>query len=54
MLDETLVICTTEFGRQPASQGGKGLGGIITPELLPHGWLVGASREAYATVQRMN
>jgi len=26
MLDETLVICTTEFGRQPASQGGKGLG----------------------------
>ena len=24
MLDETLVICTTEFGRQPASQGGKG------------------------------
>jgi len=26
MLDETLVICTTEFGRQPASQGGKGIG----------------------------
>ena len=26
MLDETLVICTTEFGRQPASQGGKALG----------------------------
>jgi len=26
LLDETLVICTTEFGRQPASQGGKGLG----------------------------
>ncbi|WP_182867645.1 DUF1501 domain-containing protein [Stieleria mannarensis] len=25
MLDETLVICTTEFGRQPASQG-KGFG----------------------------
>ena len=24
LLDETLVICTTEFGRQPASQGGKG------------------------------
>ena len=26
MLDETLVICTTEFGRQPASQGGSGRG----------------------------
>ncbi len=24
MLDSTLVMCTTEFGRQPASQGGKG------------------------------
>ncbi len=24
LLEETLVICTTEFGRQPASQGGKG------------------------------
>ena len=24
LLDETLIICTTEFGRQPASQGGKG------------------------------
>ena len=24
MLDDTLVICTTEFGRQPASQGGEG------------------------------
>jgi hypothetical protein len=24
MLDSTLVICTSEFGRQPASQGGKG------------------------------
>lgn len=24
MLDSTLVICTTEFGRQPAAQGGKG------------------------------
>jgi hypothetical protein len=24
LLDSTLVICTTEFGRQPASQGGKG------------------------------
>ena len=26
MLDDTLVICTTEFGRQPASQGGSGKG----------------------------
>lgn len=26
MLEETLVICTTEFGRQPASQGGDGKG----------------------------
>ena len=26
MLDETLVMCTTEFGRQPASQGGNGKG----------------------------
>ena len=26
MLNDTLVICTTEFGRQPASQGGKALG----------------------------
>ena len=26
LLDETLVICTTEFGRQPASQGGSGKG----------------------------
>lgn len=24
LLDETLVICSTEFGRQPASQGGRG------------------------------
>ena len=24
MLDETLVMCTTEFGRQPAAQGGRG------------------------------
>lgn len=24
LLDSTLVMCTTEFGRQPASQGGKG------------------------------
>lgn len=24
MLESTLVICTTEFGRQPAAQGGKG------------------------------
>jgi hypothetical protein len=24
MLDDTLVICTTEFGRQPGAQGGKG------------------------------
>lgn len=24
MLDDTLVICTTEFGRQPAAQAGKG------------------------------
>lgn len=24
LLDETLVICTTEFGRQPGAQGGKG------------------------------
>jgi hypothetical protein len=24
LLDSTLVICTSEFGRQPASQGGKG------------------------------
>jgi len=24
LLDSTLVLCTTEFGRQPASQGGKG------------------------------
>lgn len=26
MLDDTLVICTTEFGRQPATQGGAGKG----------------------------
>lgn len=26
LLDETLVICTTEFGRQPAAQGGSGKG----------------------------
>ena len=26
LLDETLVICTTEFGRQPASQGNRALG----------------------------
>jgi len=26
MLQDTLVLCTTEFGRQPASQGGKALG----------------------------
>ena len=26
MLDDTLVICTTEFGRQPAGQGGAGKG----------------------------
>lgn len=26
MLDDTLVICTTEFGRQPAAQGGAGKG----------------------------
>jgi hypothetical protein len=26
MLDDTLVICTTEFGRQPAAQGGTGKG----------------------------
>ena len=26
MLDDTLVICTTEFGRQPAEQGGVGKG----------------------------
>ena len=26
MLDETLVICTTEFGRQPAAQGGASKG----------------------------
>jgi len=26
MLDDTLVICTTEFGRQPAAQGGSGKG----------------------------
>lgn len=26
MLDETLVICTTEFGRQPAAQGNAGIG----------------------------
>ncbi|MDP1563270.1 MAG: DUF1501 domain-containing protein [Pirellulaceae bacterium] len=26
MLDDTLVICTTEFGRQPAAQGTDGLG----------------------------
>ena len=26
LLDETLVICTTEFGRQPAAQGNKGQG----------------------------
>lgn len=26
MLDETLVICTTEFGRQPGAQGGQGKG----------------------------
>jgi uncharacterized protein (DUF1501 family) len=26
MLDDTLVICTTEFGRQPGAQGGAGKG----------------------------
>jgi hypothetical protein len=26
MLDDTLVICTTEFGRQPGAQGGEGKG----------------------------
>ncbi|MEZ5945151.1 MAG: DUF1501 domain-containing protein [Planctomycetaceae bacterium] len=26
LLDETLVICTTEFGRQPGAQGGEGKG----------------------------
>ena len=26
MLDDTLVICTTEFGRQPGAQGGSGKG----------------------------
>ena len=26
LLDETLVICTTEFGRQPAAQGSQGQG----------------------------
>ena len=26
MLEDTLVICTSEFGRQPASQGGAGKG----------------------------
>ena len=26
LLDETLVICTTEFGRQPAAQGNRALG----------------------------
>ncbi len=26
LLNDTLVICTTEFGRQPASQGGEALG----------------------------
>lgn len=26
LLDETLVICTTEFGRQPAAQGKNGMG----------------------------
>ena len=26
MLDDTLVICTTEFGRQPGAQGAEGKG----------------------------
>jgi len=40
LLDETLVICTTEFGRQPAAQGNNGKGrdhnaGVFTA------WLAG-------------
>ena len=48
MLEETLVICTSEFGRQPAAQGGKGAGrdhngGGFTTWLAGGGVKAGAS-----------
>ena len=46
MLDETLVICTSEFGRQPGAQAGKGrdhnAGGFTT-------WLAGGGIRAGAS-----
>ena len=46
MLDDTLVIWTTEFGRMPFSQGGKGRdhnGGTFVS------WLAGGGRQAAAS-----
>ena len=52
LLDSTLVICTTEFGRQPASQGAKAA--TTTPARLRHGWQAAASKAAPHTALPMN
>ena len=42
MLDETLVMCTTEFGRQPACSGWQ-RAATITPARSPAGWRAAGS-----------
>ncbi len=50
LLDSTLVICTTEFGRQPRRRARRG--GITIPVHSPRGWRVGGSRAVSPTARR--
>ena len=47
LLDDTIVLWTTEFGRMPSSQGGKGA--TTTRTASQAGWPAAASRGASAT-----
>ena len=40
MFEDSLLICTSEFGRQPAAQGDAAKGGMTTQADSPPGWQV--------------
>ncbi len=54
MLDSTLVVCTTEFGRQPASARKRAKGRDHNQAHLQRGWLEAESRVVPHTAARMN
>ena len=52
LLDETLVICTTEFGRQPAAQGNRALGRDHNADAFT-AWFAGGGIKGGASVSAL-